>query len=156
MIFDTSFPDSSSSSSALGAQPARVLLAEDNRDLQQIFARQLTFLGLEVLAVTNGRDAADYALAAQAAGNPFDLVLMDLEMPMVDGFEATRRIRGGGYQGPILALSAHSTDDNRLDCLKVGCDDCLCKPIDWNHLAGLIRKFVPGIQVSAPVLSPIP
>jgi CheY-like chemotaxis protein len=133
-----------------------VLLAEDNRDLQQIFARQLTFLGLEVLAVTNGRDATDYTLAAHAAGNPFDLILMDLEMPIIDGFEATRRIRGGGYKGPILALSAHSTDDNRLDCLKVGCDDCLCKPIDWNHLAELIRKFVPGIQEPAPLLSPLP
>jgi CheY-like chemotaxis protein len=151
VIFDTRSGDTPAPPSA----PARVLLAEDNRDLQQIFARQLTFLGLEVLAVTNGRDAADYTLAALAAGNPFDLVLMDLEMPMIDGFEATRRIRGGGYKGPILALSAHSTDDNRLDCLKVGCNDCLCKPIDWNHLAGLIRKFVPGIQESAPLLAPI-
>ena len=75
MIFDTSLPGSASCCSALGvgvsagdtssprSAPASVLLAEDNRDLQQIFARQLTFLGLEVLAVTNGRDAADYALA---------------------------------------------------------------------------------------------
>jgi CheY-like chemotaxis protein len=135
---------------------ARVLLAEDNHDLRQIFARQLTFLGLEVLAVTNGRDAADYALAAHTVGNPFDLVLMDLEMPMIDGFEATRRIRAGGYKGPILALSAHSTDDNRLDCLKIGCDDCLCKPIAWNQLAKVIRKFVPGIQESGPILSSLP
>jgi CheY-like chemotaxis protein len=120
------------------------LLAEDNRDLQRIFARQLTLLGLEVLAVTNGRDAVDLTLAAYAAGNPFDLVLMDLEMPIIDGYEATRRIRGGGFVGPILALSAHSTDDNRLDCLKMGCNDCLCKPIDWSQLAELIRKFVPG------------
>jgi CheY-like chemotaxis protein len=121
------------------------LLAEDNRDLQQILAHQLTFLGLQVVGVTNGRDAVDLAQAAQAAGNPFDLILMDLEMPIVDGFEATRRLRSGGYSGPILALSAHSSDDHRLDCLKMGCNDCLGKPFDWSHLADLIRRFIPGV-----------
>jgi DNA-binding response OmpR family regulator len=78
-----------------------------------------------------------------------------LEMPVVDGFEASRRIRSGGYTGPILALSAHSTDDNRLDCLKVGCDDCICKPVDWKLLAELLRKFVPGLTAPAPILSPL-
>jgi CheY-like chemotaxis protein len=121
----------------------RVLLAEDNRDLQQIFAHQLTLLGLEVIGVSNGRDAVDLALAALGAGNPFDLVLMDLEMPIVDGYEATRLLRGGGFVGPILALSAHSTDDNRMDCIALGCNDCLCKPIEWSRFADLIRRFLP-------------
>ena len=124
--------------------PPRVLVAEDNFDLQQIFARQLTLLGLEVVGVGNGRDAVELALAAYQAGNPFDLVLMDLEMPIVDGYEATRRIRDGGFSGPILALSAHSGDDYRLVCIKMGCHDCVCKPIDWIQLADLIRRFVPG------------
>jgi CheY-like chemotaxis protein len=77
------------------------LLAEDNRDLQQILARQFTLLGLEVVGVTNGRDAVELALAAHGVGNPFDLIVMDLEMPIVDGYEATRRIRDGGFTGPI-------------------------------------------------------
>ena len=85
--------------------PPRVLVAEDNSDLQPIFARQLNLLGLEVVGVSNGRDAVDFVLAAYEAGNPFDLVLMDLEMPIVDGYEATRRIRAGGFSGPILALT---------------------------------------------------
>ncbi len=130
----------------LPAKPLpRVLLAEDNHDLQQIFARQLTLLGLEVLAVNNGRDAVNLALAAYKAGNPFDLVLMDLEMPIIDGYEATRQLRDAGFTCPILALSAHSTDDNRLDCIKMGCDDYLCKPIDWGFFAKLIRRFFPDL-----------
>jgi CheY-like chemotaxis protein len=126
--------------------PRRVLLAEDNRDLMQIFARQLNVLGLEVLGVSNGRDAAELALAALAAGNPFDLVLMDLEMPVVDGYEATRRLRAGGFSGPIVALTAHSADDNRLDCLATGCNDCVCKPVDWIYLGGLICRFIPDLR----------
>jgi len=134
--------------------PPRVLVAEDNFDLQQIFAKQLTLLGLEVVGAGNGRDAVELALAACQAGNPFDLVLMDLEMPIVDGYEATRRIRDGGFSGPILAISAHSGDDHRLDCIKMGCNDCICKPIDWIQLADLIRRFVPGCKIPGPILIP--
>ena len=134
--------------------PPRVLVAEDNSDLQPIFARQLNLLGLEVVGVSNGRDAVDFVLAAYEAGNPFDLVLMDLEMPIVDGYEATRRIRAGGFSGPILALSAHSSDDHRLDSIKMGCNDCICKPIDWIQLADLIRRFVPGCNAPGPILIP--
>ncbi len=134
--------------------PPRVLVAEDNCDLQQIFARQLTLLGLEVVGVSNGRDAVDLALAAYQVGNPFDLVLMDLEMPIVDGYEATRRIRDGGFSGPILALSAHSSDDYRLDSIKMGCNDWICKPIDWIRLADLIRRFVLGCNAPGPILIP--
>ncbi len=82
--------------------PPRALVADDNSDLQAIFSRQLNLLGFEVVGVGNGRDAVDLALAACQAGNAFDLILMDLEMPIIDGYEATRRIRAGGYSGPIL------------------------------------------------------
>ncbi len=132
----------------------RVLVAEDNEDLLKILARQLTLLGLEVIGVGNGRDAVDLALAAYQAKNPFDLILMDLEMPIIDGYEATRRIRDGGYSGPILAFSGHSSDDYRLDSIKMGCNDCICKPIEWIQLADLIRRFVPGCNAPGPILIP--
>jgi len=136
---------SETASTELPAKPApRVLLAEDNRDLHQVFASQLALLGLEVVGVTNGLDAVNLALAAHRGGYPFDLILMDLEMPVLDGYEATRMIREGGFVGPILALSAHSTDDYRQDSLRIGCNDCFCKPIDWNQLAVLVRKHLPG------------
>ena len=111
-------------------------------------------MGLEVVGVTNGRDAVDLALAAHQAGNSFALVLMDLEMPVVDGYEATRRLREAAYPGPILALSAHSTDDYRQESINVGCDDCLCKPFDWVQLAVLICKYLPGHTI--PESSPRP
>jgi CheY-like chemotaxis protein len=100
---------------------------------------------LEVIGVANGRAAVDLVLSAVSAGHPFDLVLMDLEMPIIDGYEAIRLLREGGFTGLILALSAHSTDDHRLDCLALGCNDCLCKPIDWGHFAELIRRFLPTL-----------
>ncbi len=126
----------------------RVLLADDNRDLQQILAQQLVLLGLEVLGVSNGRDAVDLGLSAHRAGNPFDLILMDLEMPTLDGYQATRQLREGGYAGPILALTAHSADDFRLDCLRIGCNDCLGKPFDWGELRALVQKYLPGRSLS--------
>jgi len=129
-------------------------VAEDNRDLQQIFARQLNLLGLEVVGVGNGRDAVDLALAAYHAKNPFELILMDLEMPIIDGYEATRRIRDGGFSGPILALSGYSSDDYCLDIINMGCNDCVCKPVDWSQLTDLIRRFVPGCNAPGPILIP--
>jgi len=130
--------------------PPRILLADDNRDLQQIVAQQLVLLGLEVLGVSNGRAAVDLGLSALRAGNPFDLILMDLEMPTLDGYQATRQLRDGGYAGPILALTAHSADDSRLDCLRIGCNDCLGKPFDWVELRSLVQKYLPGRLPSAP------
>jgi CheY-like chemotaxis protein len=132
----------------------RVLLADDHRDLQSVLARQLTLIGLEVVGVTNGRDAVDLALAASRSGCPFALVLMDLEMPILDGYEATRRLREGGFTGPILALSAHSTDDFRQESLSAGCNDCLCKPFDGAQLAGLICKYLPGHILSGTLPRP--
>ena len=129
-------------------------MAEDNSDLQAIFSRQLNLLGFEVVGVSNGRDAVDLALAACQAGNAFDLILMDLEMPIIDGYDATRRIRASGYSGPILGCSAHSSDDHLLDCIKMGCNDCICKPIEWVQLAHLIHRFVPGRSASGPILIP--
>ena len=94
------------------------------------------------------------AQSALAAENPFDLILMDMEMPIIDGYEATRQIRNGGFSGPILALSAHSADDYRQECLKIGCNDWIPKPIDWRLLTLLIRKHIARSQT--PGLLPTP
>jgi CheY-like chemotaxis protein len=103
-------------------------------------------MGLQVVGVSNGRDAVDLALSALRADHPFDLILMDLEMPILDGYQATRQVREGGYAGPILALTAHSGDESIHDCLRVGCNDCLGKPFQWGQIQALLRKYLPGFS----------
>lgn len=132
----------------------RVLLAEDNRDLLLILSRQLAHLGLEVHSVSNGRDAVDQALGALSAGDPFDLILMDLEMPVLDGYQATRLLREAGMAGPILALTAHSGEDAQLDGLSLGYNGHLCKPFTWEQLRDFVMKFLRPAQ--APGEPPAP
>ena len=120
---------------------ARILLAEDEPINQILATTLLEQLGLQVTAVTNGRQALE---SLQEKGD-FDLVLMDLQMPEVDGFEATRRIRllpEPVGKIPIVALTAHARRQDREKCLRFGMDDYLSKPIDRKELKkSLIRQL---------------
>jgi CheY-like chemotaxis protein len=117
----------------------RALLAEDNTDLRQIFAMRLAMLGLEVTAVADGLQALEQF---QGADPPFALMLMDMEMPVLDGYEATRRLRAQGYRGPIVALTAHCDDLDRNHSLEAGCDVHVSKPVDWDWFADRIRTLI--------------
>ncbi len=110
----------------------RVLVADDSPDNRRLLQFFLERAGLHVTLVENGQQAVDAALA-----DPFDLVVMDMQMPVLDGYGAVRRLRASGYTGLIMALTAHALESDRDACLAAGCDLYQTKPI---HRAALIAE----------------
>jgi len=120
----------------------RILLVEDNDDARNAFFPRLTRIGLKVVTAQNGKEACELALAAVEEGQPFDWILMDMQMPVVDGFEATRRLRSQGYHRPIIAMTAYAMEQDRRECLQFGCDDHITKPIDWTELTAILAAHL--------------
>ncbi|MCZ6571529.1 MAG: response regulator, partial [Deltaproteobacteria bacterium] len=112
----------------------RVLLAEDGADNQRLITRILSAAGAKVEVVENGALASERALAAASAGEPFDLILMDMQMPVMDGYAATRGLRQQGYRGRIVAVTANAMKGDRERCLAAGCDDFVSKPLNRSRL----------------------
>ena len=131
---------------------ATVLLAEDNRVNQEVVTGILTIFGLRTVAVQNGREA----VAAWRSGQ-FDLIFMDCQMPEMDGYEATRRIRQeesrgahGGRRTPIVALTAHALEGDRDLSLAAGMDDHLSKPFRINQLEAVLEHWLNNVGESVP------
>ena len=120
-----------------------VLLAEDNDINALLVIALLAREGHAVERVSNGQEALD-ALSKKA----YDLVLMDVHMPVMDGLEATRQIRARGLGLPVIALTANAMDEDRRICLDAGMNDYLAKPIDPDLFEALVERF------SAPAEAP--
>jgi signal transduction histidine kinase/DNA-binding response OmpR family regulator len=135
--------DMDAAPSAGAARGLSILVAEDN-EINALLARALLAkLGHRPTTAADGAAAVEAVLAARAAGTPFDLVLMDVNMPLIDGLEATRRIRaaeagGRGRRTPIMALSANVLAEDRDACRAAGMDGFLAKPLDRERLAAAL------------------
>jgi signal transduction histidine kinase len=120
----------------------RILLVEDGPDNQRLISHSLRKAGAEVDIASDGREGIDRAIDAWSEGNPYDLILMDVVMPGIDGLTATRRLRDAGYTFPIVALTAHATAESAKDCLAAGCNDMSTKPITRGQLLTLAAKWI--------------
>jgi len=120
---------------------SRVLLVEDGLDNQRLIRLFIKKAGGEVVAVENGQLAVERVVTAAEIGEPFDVILMDMQMPVMDGYTATQRLREWGYAGPIVALTAHAMDHDCQKCLDAGCDDYTTKPVDRQKLLATIAYW---------------
>ncbi len=125
---------------ARGMLAGRILLAEDNEDIRNLVELQLSRLGLEVRAVANGFSAVDAALAER-----FDVILMDMEMPVMNGYEAVHVLRTRGCTATILALTAHHAGAEAERAIAAGCDGLVTKPATLESLQAALQPLLPGL-----------
>ncbi len=142
---------------APAAEPLKglsILVAEDNEINALLMRSLLTRLGHHAVITTNGEEAMESWLAAKSAGAPYDLVLMDIQMPQLDGIETTRRIRAreagqSGRRTPILALTANTLVEDRYACFEAGMDGFLIKPLDREKLAEALAGLAASRHLAA-------
>ncbi|MCC5830039.1 MAG: PAS domain S-box protein [Phycisphaeraceae bacterium] len=127
----------------------RILLAEDGPDNQRLISFLLEHRGAEVDVAENGQEAIERLERAEREGRPFDLVLMDMQMPIKDGYSAARELRARRSTVPIIALTAHAMSGDRDKCLAAGCDDYATKPIEKDKLFGVINRCLASAREAA-------
>lgn len=142
------------SSTPSSAPVGRVLIVDDGPDNRRLLGHFLRIAGAQVEYAENG-DNCIRRLTADATVDgplrdplPFDVILMDVEMPVLDGLSATRTLRAKGYAAPIIALTARASAADRADCLAAGCDAFLTKPVDRHTLIQTCRQFTAALTAS--------
>jgi CheY-like chemotaxis protein len=126
-----------------------VLVAEDIKSNQMLMKALLEKMGLKTTFADNGKEAVE-----KAKGQSFNLIFMDIHMPLMDGYDATRTLRNNGIKTPIVALTANAMEGDDKKCLDAGCDDYLSKPVIYTKLVAMLSKFLgktdsPEVAVSA-------
>ena len=128
--------------SEMALDDASILLAEDGLDNQHLLSLVLSRAGANVAIAENGKLAIEKAMDPTRNDRPYDAILMDMQMPVMDGYTATRRLREQGYRGPIIAVTAHASASDRQKCLDAGCDEYLSKPLDYRDLLRMVAKLL--------------
>ncbi len=123
-----------------------ILVVDDNPDNLKIVQFILADSGATLVTAQNGREALDAVIAADADHQPYDIILLDMQMPVLDGFETARRLRRRGLRIPIIALTAYAMTDDQERCLAAGCDAHVAKPIDPETLYQAITNLMDGHQ----------
>ncbi len=133
---------SPASAAPKGSLAGRILLAEDGEDNRRLITYHLTRAGADVTVVEDGRLALDLIEASERDGRRFDLLVTDMQMPVMDGYTLARTLRKLGRTIPIVALTAHAMAEDRQKCLEAGCDDYASKPIDRVRLIAVCQSLL--------------
>lgn len=133
----------------------RVLLAEDGPDNQRLISTILRKAGAIVEFAADGQEALAAVSAAEERGQSFAVILMDMQMPVMDGYTASRTLRARGYAGPIIALTAHAMAHDRAKCIEAGCEDYAAKPISRQRLLEIVALHA-CCSATKKVTKPVP
>ena len=134
-------PQSRASALQIGGRPCRVLVVDDQPQIHILAKHYIEQAGGVVVAAQNGREALDREEQCRQDGQPVDLILLDMQMPVMDGYATADKLRACGFQRPIIALTARALPDDREKCLAAGCDEYATKPFDGERLVALIAQF---------------
>lgn len=118
----------------------RILLVEDGIHNQRVMVYFLHHAGADVEIADNGQIACDKVAEAEKAGQPFDLILMDMEMPVLDGYAATAKLRASGSKAPIIAMTAHAMAQHKERCLSCGCSHYISKPVNRARMLEVVHE----------------
>jgi CheY-like chemotaxis protein len=132
------------SNQTLDFSALKILVVDDIKMNQVIITKMLSKLGISPDLAVNGLEAVEHASQQQ-----YDIIFMDCRMPVMDGFEATKRLRSAEYRNPIVALTAGTTTEERQNCYDVGMDDILSKPYTAKDLTQTLAKWGPNWGLEA-------
>ena len=141
------------------SQSGRVLVVDDGVDNRRLISLVLGKVGITVDEAGDGREGLEAIAAAAASGTPYDLVLMDMQMPVLDGYTATAHLRSNGFDAPIVALTGNAMKGDEQKCLDAGCTAFLSKPVDLDDLLQTVSRLIAersgGSPASEPISAPI-